>query len=129
MMRHMAKAEVVGVHEVEADEPCHLVELRLDGLTGPLDLAAFTQSAAGLDSSSWQVPWQEALLDSAGETLLAGPWLSDADAESWNGNVRLAFFFHYLDLTRDLQTPLGPLRLPAPSISPARLGQLRYARP
>lgn len=129
MMGRMVQAAVVGVHEVDADEPCHLVEVLIDGAEGPLEIAAFTQPVQGMDRSNWQVPWQEVLLDVAGVNVLAGPHLSDQDHEHWRGSVRLAFFFHYLDLKHDLQSPVGPLVLPALSARPERLAQLRYEAP
>jgi serine/threonine protein kinase len=43
--------------------------------------------------------------------------------------VRIAFFFHFLDLHRPLLTAAGPVQLPAPSPRPARLDFLHYEPP
>ena len=99
---------VRGVHEVDAPEPCHLIEAELADGTN-FDWGAFTQEVAGEPQSNWQVPWDERPLDD--------------DKHHW------AFFFHYLDLSKPLLTPSGPVTLPAPSGLPEHLASIEYESP
>ncbi len=80
--------KIIGVYAVEAPEPCHLVELQISDYIGHLDLAKFTQ-VRGYDESSWQVPWDERVLDTEGTRDLLGRF---PEKIAVNGEVRLAFF-------------------------------------
>jgi hypothetical protein len=106
----MPEVEVVGVHPIEAGEPCHLMEVVIRGASG-VDLARFTQADESLIRDDWQVPYDERVL---------------AHGED---EVRPAFFFHYLDLSRPLVTPFGPVALPSESPVPAHLSGIEYERP
>jgi hypothetical protein len=46
-----------------------------------------------------------------------------------DGKARVAFFFHYLDLSKPLLTPAGTLALPPPKKIPARLKDIVYEAP
>jgi hypothetical protein len=118
------KVTVLGIHPIdEAPDPCHLVEIQLDGDPGErLDLRAVTQEAEP-PGTSWQTPSGEHRLDPTGSS---GRPLDDDDAAALAPPARAAFFFHYLRLDRPLLTPAGPLQLPAPTPRPARLRWLRY---
>src|SRR5437660_3320520 len=85
--------EVVGVHPIDAPEPCHLVEL-IWRSSAPLDFSAITQEDPNVRPDGWQVPWDERVLS------------QDSDG------VRYAFFFHYLQPDKPLQTAVGPIGLP-----------------
>jgi hypothetical protein len=116
--------QVLGVHPVEqAPDPCYLVELRVGPGLPALDLTAITQPTAGLPGNGWQAPVDARLLDADGT---GGQPLEPGAARAVAPPARLAFFFHFLQLDRPLLTPLGPLRLPAPTPRPARLGFMRY---
>jgi hypothetical protein len=106
-----ATARIIGVHPVDAPEPCHLCEVVFDGDAGDVDFGQFTQPLAGRDQSYWQVPWDERLLSSA-ETSRS-----------------YVFFFHYLDFSQPMQSPFGPLFLPKPSPRPERLSFVTYESP
>lgn len=107
-----AKLTVVGVHPVKsADEPCHLVELLVEGADDELDFGKVTQEVKGQPRDNWQVPYDE-------QTLKEG-----------DGKCRYAFFFHYLDLKNPLQTPLGPVKLPTPTDTPKHLKKINYEAP
>jgi len=122
-------ARVVGVYPVKADEPCHLVELVIEGSDTPVCVGDITQEIPGLDRAGWQVPWAERLLDRAGETVLAKERELEERPGLLQGSVRLVFFLHYLDLARPLITPFGALPLPLPSRRPSRLKMVRYQPP
>ncbi len=111
---------VIGVHPVEAAEPCHLVELFVESYS-PLELVGgVTQERPGEPRDSWQVPWDERVLDADGESELRG---------HVQPPCRVAFFFHYLDRERPLRTPFGPLRLPMETERPERLAFMEYEAP
>lgn len=122
-------ARVLGVYPVKSDEPCHLVELVIEGSDTPVEIGDITQEVPGLDRSGWQVPWAERVLDKSGEKILAKAPELDGRPELLQGAVRLVFFLHYLDLARPLITPFGDLPLPLPSKRPARLRMVRYQAP
>ena len=86
---------MVGVYPVlEAATPCHLIELRVSGFVGEFDFVQFTQEKEGVDRQAWQVAYDEYLLNEDGSPgdLLPPEPLRISSA------VRIAFFFHYLDL-------------------------------
>lgn len=122
-------ARVFGVYPVKADEPCHLVELIIEGSDTPVYVGDITQEIPGRDQASWQVPWDERVLDEAGQKILASYPELKKRPELLRGNVRLVFFLHYLDLSRSLITPFGELPLPPPSKRPSRLKMVRYEPP
>lgn len=123
------RASVVGVYEVAAREPCHLVEVLLRDLDAAVDVAAFTQPIPGSPRDSWQVPYDEWLLDAGGTCVLGQPSADNGGEAMWRGTARLVFFFHYLDLNQPLESPFGPLELPTPTSRPGRLNDLHYEPP
>ena len=119
--------EIVGVYPVEeATEPCHLVEISVMNFKGELDVAQFTQEEPGQPRDNWQVPWDEHVLESAGVSgelaLFSGP-LKAA------GELRLVFFFHYLDLSRPHSYSRWPVLLPGPNSWPEKLEFIVYDPP
>jgi hypothetical protein len=122
-------ARVFGVYPVKADEPCHLVELVIEGSDTPVYVGDITQEIPGRDQALWQVPWEERVLDEAGQKILASYPELKKRPELLRGKVRLVFFLHYLDLARPLITPFGELPLPPPSKRPPRLKMVRYEPP
>ena len=98
-------ARVIGIHPITADEPVHLVELEVDA--DDFDFGEVTQETPGQPHSNWQVAYDEREL----------------------GANRFAFFFHYLDLSRPLLTPIGPLPLPPESPVPEHLQDIEYEQP
>lgn len=74
-----------------------------------VDWSEFTQPIKGLDSSSWQVPYDEELIDSA-----RGRW---------------AFFLHCVDPTTPLMTPVGNRVLPSVSPLPRYCASKAYEPP
>jgi hypothetical protein len=125
----MATVEILGLHPVTAPEPCYLVELMVRGSSGRFDLSLITQPVSGKPRSEWQVPYGEKILDRRGEAVVWDLWQGPGEEGIWTGDVRLAFFFHYLDLGSPLRTPFGDVALPAPADRPTRLSDLGYEEP
>jgi hypothetical protein len=105
------QATIVGVHEVEADEPVHLLELELTGDVDSFDFANFTQMIADQPRDNWQTAFDEREIDSP------------------TSNRRFAFFFHYLDLNAPLITSFGEIAIPKPTTLPERLADIEYEEP
>jgi hypothetical protein len=119
------KVDILGVHPVEgAGEPCWLIETQVTG-EGRFDLRAITQREEGVPRSSWQAPYDEHQLSRDGDSAAA----LDGGFVDVRGMCRLAFFFHYLDWGKLLETPAGPVPLPMPSPRPTRLQFITYEPP
>jgi hypothetical protein len=90
------------------------------------NFGSFTQEIKRVSQSNWQVAYDVRLLNSSG---------SEAPGDRFpftvkvSGEVRVAFFFHYLKLAKPLLTPVGPLPLPKLSPRPARLDFIKYQAP
>lgn len=121
--------EVVGVHPIRARGPVHLIEILVRGSTGVFDVGEFTQPTAGQPRPNWQVPWDERILDSRGESIVSTRFGVEKQPELWLGNVRMVFFFHYLNPTLPLRTPFGDVALPEQTRRPRRLRSMRYEPP
>ena len=100
---------ILGVHEVEAPDPCCLVEVQFEQPEPDYDWAAVTQEEPGQPQANWQVAYDERPLDEVGN--------------------RWAFFFHFLDWKRPLLTPDGQVALPSPSPLPEHLREIEYEEP
>jgi hypothetical protein len=125
-----ASAKIVGVYPIpNADDPCHFVEIAIDNCPGIFDLSTITQPQDGIDQDYWQVPWDEHLITSDGESVVAGSFEAEDRPELWVGSIRIGFFFHLLDLAIPLVTPFGDLMIPAPSEFPDRLNAIEYEAP
>jgi hypothetical protein len=122
----MTHVEIVGVHPVDGPEPCHLVELIIYDCEGEVDLSGFTQEDPGQPRDNWQVPYLEHYLNTEGTSVLADDQSILDKPELWNGDVRLAFFFHYLDQKRPLETPFGDIIVPEETFRPDRLQIIQY---
>ena len=124
-----ARFEIIGVYSVPADEPVYLIESRIHDSPGMFDLERVTQDSAEGDRSNWQVPYMEHILNDAGTEVLAGPKTASQKPQLWKGLLRIAFFFHYLDLGLKLRTPFGDVPLPRPTRMPDRLKIVKYEPP
>jgi hypothetical protein len=69
------------------------------------------------------------MLDPSGERVEWDLWDRTGDEALWRGDVRLVFFFHYLDTELPLVTPFGDIRVPTPTERPARLDGIEYEEP
>jgi hypothetical protein len=125
----MASVEVVGVYPVpEAHEPVHLIELVVRNSTG-FDPASFSQPDPDQPEENWQVAYDERALNESGDTPITGSFELSRRPDLLKGDVRLAFFMHYLDPTRPLMTPFGAVELPNPTDRPPRLSTIEYEEP
>ena len=118
---------IIGVYSTEATtEPCYLIEAIIEDFQGDLDLAEFTQEVPRQPRENWQVPWDEHILDEEGITGELAPFPGPLKVF---GSQRIAFFFHYLDLSRPLITPIGKVYLPEATKLPDRLSFIGYEPP
>jgi hypothetical protein len=115
---------VIGVYPVEADEPCYLVEVLVRDPDAKFKLDDLTQ-AADADRAYWQAPYDERFFDALSGEPLAVRTFDTPDREEY----RLAFFFHYLDLAKPLESSFGPLPLPQQSSRPEYLGLMTWRPP
>ncbi|MGD0654851.1 MAG: hypothetical protein ABSA16_10940 [Thermoguttaceae bacterium] len=124
------RAEVIGLYPFDAPEPCHLIEILVHNSQKVFDIGKFTQELTGRSRSDWQVPYGEKIVDLSGSRIIADPWMSDdKKPEWWSNDVRIAFFFHYLDISLPLITPFGKIDLPQPRDFPNRLSFMNYDPP
>ena len=97
---------------------------------GAFKIGDITQEWPGKDQSSWQVAYDEKVLTNDGSAILFDPWFPDGDvSQHWLGDVRFAFFFHYLNFDRPLQTPFGDVTVAEATKRPTRLNFMKYESP
>ena len=121
--------DVIGVYDVEANAPVHLIEILVKNSNSIFDLAEITQEIPDQPRRNWQAPWDEKILDHAGKKIIADYFTAREKPELWIGNIRMAFFFHYLDFSRPLMTPFGPITLSNEGSKPNRLSEIEYESP
>jgi len=118
---------LVGVYNVDGQSDVHLLEFKINSNHENIDIGEFTQKVEGTDRLNWQTPWDEKYLNEAG-TEVTGDWLNEP-VDS-NEKTRLAFFFHFLDFDKPLETPFGKIVLQQPTVIPERLeGLVEYEEP
>ncbi|HKP68568.1 MAG TPA: hypothetical protein VJV05_04745 [Pyrinomonadaceae bacterium] len=98
--------DIRGVHPIDCTESCYLIEVELSDPTS-FDWDSVTQEIIGTSQANWQAAWNE-------QPIAENRW---------------GFFFHDLNLEEPLITSFGPVRLPAPTPLPARLGSNKYESP
>ena len=125
----MPRIEIIGVYPVQAPEPVHLIELWVRGAQGIFRFGDITQETSGRPQDNWQVPYAEQILNPSGDAVAASEFHTEDHPELWQGDMRMVFFFHYLDPQRPIRTPFGEVRVPAPSAFPPRLSMIRYEPP
>jgi hypothetical protein len=119
----VSQVTVVGVYEVPDHPNVHLVEVAVESPPGSFDVGEFAQEDPSLPRDSWQVAYNEWYLSPDGQPL--GEFDPPEEIKS-EGTTRLAFFLHFVDLSRPLETPFGPVELPAPTAMPTRLSEVEY---
>jgi hypothetical protein len=102
---------VLGVHPVEASEPCHLIEISVTDPVGRFHWNDVTQEYPDQPRSNWQTAYDEQVL------------------EETSDQARYVFFFHYLDFSRPLITSFGEIQLPEPTPLPTHLRNIDYHPP
>jgi hypothetical protein len=103
-----SKVVIIGIHPIDAAEPCHLIEIAVIDPDGRFDWIDVTQEVSGLPRDSWQAAYDEQLLDKI------------------DGQSRYAFFFHYLDVSKPLRTSFGEIALPESTPVPPHLEEVKY---
>lgn len=101
--------EVRGVYPIEADQPVHLIEIAFSDGAVDFDFGEITQANVDVRRGLWQVAYNEEPLE--------------GDRRIWS------FFFHYLDFSKPLLTPDGPVSLPAPTALPEHFHSREYYPP
>ncbi len=120
--------KVVGIYPIQADEPVHLAELEIESEDSYANIGQITQEVPGQRRDNWQSPYMEQLLDEDGSTPIAEDFEIPNKKDEWKEKRRVVFFFHYLDLAKNLSTPWGDLPLPSEEEKPDRL-KVEYEPP
>lgn len=121
------RLELIGVYDV-GEPPWVLVELMLGGVEVLLDVSTFQLADPLLPEDNWQVAYDESVLDPSGTHLLEQWSGALPQPDLLTGDFRLCFFL-YVDCSRTLSTPTGPVVLPAASPKPDRLAFLEFEEP
>lgn len=87
----------------------YLFEVEIEPADADVDWCAITQPIEGQPKANWQVPYDERRVDER--------------ENHW------AFFFHFLDRSRPMQTQLGDRDLPGSTPIPPHLRSIRYEVP
>jgi hypothetical protein len=120
---------IIGIYRIKAHDPVHLIEVEIEDCHGIFDLTTITQENRSLPESNWQAPYMEHILNAEGTKILADDYDAFTKSEYWKGDVRLAFFFHFLDTAKPLRTPFGEIPLPPETKLPKRLNIIKYEIP
>jgi hypothetical protein len=86
----------------------YLLEIEIEPPDADIDWTDLTQPVEGKPRENWQVPWDERRIGTSN---------------------RWAFFLHYVDLKRPLQTPIGDRKLPGTTPIPPHLQDIVYDVP
>ena len=119
------RLEIIGVYAVtEAEEPCHLLEWRVEEHDGPFDVSWLRQPVPAEPEDNWQAPYDEYVLSADGKDgePVFGPF-QVAEA------ARFCFFQHYLEAGRPFESPAGPVTPPPATDRPERLKFIAYETP
>ena len=119
--------EIIGVHKVKATQPCHLIEIIIHNSSDVIDMSLFTQEIPSIEGSSRQVPYDDMFLNVDGTEIIGDVMLDGYEKQYWTGDIRIAFFFHYLDFLKPLKTPFGYLKLPGVTKKPNRLNIMKLS--
>jgi hypothetical protein len=112
------KVEVIGIYFVDGTKEVHLLEVLVQAPPINFDVSDFTQEMTGQSKSDWQVAYDEYYLNSDG-TAVIGDSIEIPKVET--AMTRLTFFLYFIDFNKPLITPFGNVRLPRPTMMPARL--------
>ena len=102
---------IIGVHEIEAGEPVHLIEIEVTGDADRFDFGDVTQADENVPRDNWQCAYDE------------------REIYSPTAGRRFAFFLHYLNFELPLATSFGDIDIPEPTPIPERLGTIEYEAP
>ena len=117
--------ELLGLYPIEKD--VHLIECLIRGTPDEVvHMGDFTQPRRGIKRSSWQVAYDQYLLNRSGTD---GSSIHEPQGIRIEMDLRMTFFMHFLDISLPISTPVGELRLPSETRRPERLHFLKYERP
>lgn len=97
-----------------------LIELLVRNRDKRFQLDDFAQRHKGRSKDNDQVAWAEAYLSPDGKSLLVERWSDPPEIDP----LRVAFFIHFWDAAKPLQSSYGELSCPAPQPMPDRLKRL-----
>ena len=141
-----ARLQVLGVYQLDVtpevfaeqlpmygdEEQCRdhfssvvLIEAIGEAVEERFSLDDITQPNPAYPHNSPQAAWDEGLLSSDGETLLA----RKINCVKGTGPLRLAFYMHYWDAQLPLKWKYGEVPCPRPQPMPERLKRLMPYRP
>jgi hypothetical protein len=103
-----AEFQILGVHHINAKEPCRLIDVLITNYDDEFDWVAVTQEVPGQPRDNWKAVYDEQLIERKGDS------------------AHFVFFFHFLDFSKPLITPFGPVILPKPSRVPSHLKKIKY---
>jgi hypothetical protein len=116
--------EFLGLYPVQKN--VHLIECMVRGTPDEVvRIGDFTQPLPGVKRSSWQVAYDEYLLNRSGTD---GFDIFEPQGIRIEMDLRMAFFMHFLDLRLPILSPVGELRLPSETPMPERLKFLKYQK-
>lgn len=117
--------ELLGLYPIQKD--VHLIEIMVRGKPGEaVQMEEFTQPKRGVRKSSWQVSYDEHLVNRGGTD---GFRIHEPQGIRIEMDLRMTFYMHYLDVSLPLLTPIGEMRLPSETPLPQRLKFLKYEPP
>jgi hypothetical protein len=122
----MVSIKVLGIYPIKANQPVHLIEVQISNSSGMFNVSKFTQEIDSQPELNWQAPYMEYILNAEGNKILADDYTATKMPELWKGDVRMTFFFHYLDKKKPLRTPFGEVSLPTEIPLPKRLKIIKY---
>jgi hypothetical protein len=93
------------------------------------DPGDFVQPDPDQAEENWQTAYDERALDASGSSAITESFELSDRPDLLEGDVRLVFFVHHLDVTRPIRTPFGDIELPDPSDRPDRLAPIEYEQP
>ncbi len=103
--------KILGVYNVKGKNGVWLIDVLIPPYGSDIDFGDVTQRRSNSDRDTWQVAYDERIVEYSNE------------------GTRWAFFFHDLDFDKALETPYGSITLPAPIEAPEELCTIVYEAP
>ena len=126
----MTKVTINGIYDVNAPEPCHIVDLTIHDATTVCErLKGIVYNVVVDHRATEQAPFGEHYLSVNDGSILGDYRYGWEHLEIWNGDVRVAFLMHFLEPGRNITTPYGLVAIPEATAKPARLASLKYESP
>jgi len=113
--------KLIGLYSVDENPDVTLVELMISRKADEIQIGEFTQEIQNEPPLNWQAPFAEKYLSLDGEKIIG----DDFDLpEILTDTTRLTFFIYFLDPSKPLLTPFGPLQLTQKQVQPKRIKDL-----